>query len=217
MSRYPIPMLPPGAAHTAQILVKRSRFLAALAHCPNIESARAFVRERRECCPDATHNCWAFCAGPPGDTARVACHDAGEPHGSAGRPLLTMLLHCGVGEIVCVVSRWCGGTKLGISGLIHAYPEAVRAALEGLPRCPCAIQAECLIQAEYPNVDSVKRLITVHEAEILRERFTTRACFLIRLPEEQTTALAAALAGNCRDGARITCCSDTRSLFENLS
>ncbi|MCL2123150.1 MAG: YigZ family protein, partial [Desulfovibrionaceae bacterium] len=91
--RYRIPDLAPGQTHSAQILVRRSRFLAAIAHCASIEDARSFIQTQRRNYADAAHNCWAFCAGPPGNTARIACNDDGEPHGTAGRPMLTVLLH----------------------------------------------------------------------------------------------------------------------------
>ena len=84
--------------------------------------------------PDATHNCWAYVAGPPASTGRVGMSDAGEPHGTAGRPMLTVLLHSGVGEIAAVVTRYYGGIKLGTGGLVKAYGGAVLAALEALPR-----------------------------------------------------------------------------------
>src|SRR5690606_7146777 len=83
--------------------------------------------------PDATHNCWAFVAGPPGDTASIGMSDAGEPHGTAGRPMLDVLLHSDVGEVVAVVTRYFGGTKLGTGGLVRAYGGAVQHALAELP------------------------------------------------------------------------------------
>src|SRR5690625_3641612 len=127
--RYPIP----ARTHRVEQEIQRSRFITTVAHAPTIEEARAFIDSIREEFPDATHNCWAFAAGPPGDTAAIGMSDDGEPHGTAGRPMLTALLHGGVGEIAAVVTRYFGGTKLGTGGLVRAYTSSVQQALESLP------------------------------------------------------------------------------------
>jgi len=73
-----------------------------------------------------------ICCRPPGDTARIGMSDDGEPHGTAGKPILTVLLHSEIGEIVAVVTRYFGGTKLGTGGLVRAYSGSVKNALAGL-------------------------------------------------------------------------------------
>jgi len=114
-------------------IVRRSRFLATVAPSPDADSAQERVRAVREEFPDATHHCWAFVAGPPGSTARIGMSDDGEPHGTAGRPILNTLLHADVGEVVAVVTRWFGGVQLGKGGLGRAYAGVVARALETLP------------------------------------------------------------------------------------
>ena len=96
------------------------------------EGAAALVARLREEFPDANHHCWAFVVGPPGSTARVGSSDAGEPSGTAGRPMLEALVHGPVGDAAAVVVRWFGGVKLGTGGLARAYSGAVRDALEVL-------------------------------------------------------------------------------------
>src|SRR4051812_21661975 len=115
--RYPIP----AARHRAELTIERSRFICTIAHAAEPDDAHAFIREMNAEFGDATHNCWAFVAGPPGDTNRIGMSDDGEPHGTAGRPMLTVLTHSGVGDIVAVVTRYYGGTKLGTGGLVKAY------------------------------------------------------------------------------------------------
>lgn len=199
--RYPVPRLAPGAAHTAELLVRRSRFIAAIGHSPSIETARAFIQARKKNHADATHNCWAFCAGPPGDTARIACGDDGEPRGTAGRPMLTALLHGGVGDLACVVTRYFGGVKLGTAGLAHAYRDAVQAALEKLPVCPRAAYLPLVVNAEYSCVERVRRILTACEAEIKREEFTAGVRFFILLPEERLDDFSRSLAEQGGDRA----------------
>ena len=130
---YPIPLAGASAPHTASLLIKRSRFLTQIARTGTPEEARAFIERIRSLNTDATHNCWAFVAGPPGSTARIGCNDDGEPHGTAGRPMLQILLHSGVGQICAVVTRWFGGIKLGTGGLVRAYQDSVSNCLASLP------------------------------------------------------------------------------------
>ena len=201
--RYQIPDLAPGQTHCAQILIRRSRFLAAIAHCASIEDARLFIQVRRRDYADATHNCWAFCAGPPGDTARIACHDGGEPHGTAGRPIMTVLLHSGVGELVCVVTRYFGGIKLGMAGLSRAYQDSARAALAALPLRLHAESISILVTIEYKYIDVLRRILPIHEARICRETFAEAACFHINIPKAQLEVFRLLLNEHSAGAARI--------------
>lgn len=88
MSRFPIPAADAAAPFQTEIIIRRSRFLTHCAHTPGMEAARAFVEQIRTKHADATHNCWAFVAGAPGHSGQVGFSDDGEPHGTAGRPML---------------------------------------------------------------------------------------------------------------------------------
>src|SRR5215203_6291897 len=98
MSAYPIP----AGEHRTRDEISRSRFIATVAPAATVEEAQAFVARIRAEFPDATHNCWAFLVGPPGSTGRVGMSDDGEPHGTAGRPMLSGLVHAQVGDIAAV-------------------------------------------------------------------------------------------------------------------
>ncbi len=128
--RYPIP----AARARAELVIERSRFVCTVSRAESPDAAHAFIKEMQGEFANATHNCWAFVAGPPGSTARIGMSDDGEPHGTAGRPMLTVLMHSGVGEIAAVVTRYYGGTKLGTGGLVRAYSAAVQEALARLER-----------------------------------------------------------------------------------
>ena len=123
------------------------------------DSARAVIALVRSELPGATHHCWAFVAGAPGSTRAIGMSDAGEPPGTAGRPMLNVLLGGGVGEVVAVCARWFGGAKLGRGGLARAYASGVKKALEGL-------QTEVLVARElvglivpYAAVDPLRRVL----------------------------------------------------------
>lgn len=108
--------------------IKRSRFLCALAPADSEEAAQAFVRGVRKEHPGATHHCFAYVIGPDGRLHRAS--DDGEPGGTAGTPMLQVLLGREVRDTVAVVTRYYGGVQLGAGGLARAYGGAVSAALD---------------------------------------------------------------------------------------
>jgi uncharacterized YigZ family protein len=113
---------------SAEIEVKRSRFLCDVARVSTEDEARAVVERARKQHWDARHHCSAFVLGPDGSVQRS--NDDGEPSGTAGAPMLEVLRGRGVSDTVAVVTRWFGGTLLGAGGLVRAYSDAVRAALD---------------------------------------------------------------------------------------
>lgn len=129
-SRYLIP----AGLHRRELEVERSRFTCTLANAASAAEVQRVVREVSAEMTDATHHCWAFVAGPPGSTNQIGLSDDGEPHGTAGRPMLTVLMHSDVGEAVAIVTRYNGGVKLGTGGLARAYSGTVQLAQSTMPR-----------------------------------------------------------------------------------
>ena len=115
---------------SAQIEVKRSKFLCTIERVATEEAARAVVDRLRKEHWDARHTCSAFVLGPGAAVQRSS--DDGEPSGTAGAPMLEVLRGAGVSDVVAVVTRWFGGTLLGAGGLVRAYGDAVRAALDSV-------------------------------------------------------------------------------------
>ncbi|WP_319541481.1 YigZ family protein [uncultured Pseudodesulfovibrio sp.] len=174
----------PSDFHRVEESIKRSRFITSMDHAPDAESARAFISRIKAEFPDATHNCWAYASGPPGDTAVVGLSDDGEPSGTAGKPMLNMLLHGEVGEIAVVVTRYFGGTKLGTGGLVRAYSGMVKLGFETLPTKEMVETTTRSVTIPYQSVTLFKRMLPDFEAEILTEEFTDTAGFTLEMPEE---------------------------------
>ncbi|WP_028585327.1 YigZ family protein [Desulfogranum mediterraneum] len=187
--RYLIPALAGSEIHRVEETIKRSRFITTIAHSPDPEGARAFIARLKEEFGDANHNCWAFQCGPPGDTSQVGMSDDGEPHNTAGKPMLNMLLHAKVGELACVVSRYFGGIKLGSGGLVRAYSGMVRLGLEELATREKVALIDLQLIMAYAHISPFKRLLAEFEAEIIAEEFAADAGFTLRLPQEQLTKL----------------------------
>lgn len=178
-SGYPIPAGP----FRGEEVIQRSRFITSVAHAPDEGAARGFIARVREEFPDATHHCWAFVAGPPGTTAVVGMSDDGEPHGSAGRPMLHALLHSGIGEIVAVCTRYYGGTKLGTGGLSRAYGGGVKRVLDGLPLDRKVERALVAVEVGYPHVDALQRLLAELGGRVERESYGAGVRYEAAVPE----------------------------------
>jgi uncharacterized YigZ family protein len=200
LARYPVP----AGRHRVAEEISRSRFITTIARADSIDAATAFVEDVRREFADATHNCWAFVIGPPGDTRRVGMSDDGEPHGTAGRPMLTMLLHSGVGDVAAVVTRYYGGTKLGTGGLVRAYGGGVQQALATMPRGEHVELAILEIVVSYAAVSAMQQIFPVFEVEVMAERYEADVRYEVRLPGASVAGLRAAVLDATRGQARIT-------------
>lgn len=203
-NRYLVPAAQPEAPHTTSLEIKRSRFLAQCCHAPDAAAAKSFIGAVRALRPDASHNCWAYVAGAPGDTSRIGSSDDGEPHGTAGRPMLNALLHSGIGGICMVVSRWFGGVKLGTGGLSRAYQESALANLATLPTVEKMERASLEVALEYAHLDALLRILPAFEASLLAGEYHAAAELLIEAPLDRAGALKDAIASLSNGAARVT-------------
>ena len=112
-----------------EIIVNRSRFICYLAPCTSIDTCKVFVKNIQQQHPQASHHCYAYLSERAESSQFYGFADDGEPSGTAGRPMLSVLQGHGVGEVCAVVVRYFGGTKLGTGGLQRAYGASVRQAL----------------------------------------------------------------------------------------
>ncbi|MGO2074996.1 MAG: YigZ family protein, partial [Pseudoalteromonas sp.] len=112
--------------------IKKSTFIVHIGHTPDLDAAKAFIRDIEQKYSDARHNCWAHVAGNPGGSHVYGFSDDGEPNGTAGKPMLNVLVGSGLGEVTAVVTRYFGGIKLGTGGLVRAYGGSLNNALTHL-------------------------------------------------------------------------------------
>jgi uncharacterized YigZ family protein len=188
-SRYPIP----AGLHRVEEELQRSRFITTVAPAATVEEAKAFILRVREEFADANHNCWAYVVGPPGSTGLVGMSDDGEPHGTAGRPMLTALLHGGVGDVAVVVTRYFGGTLLGKGGLVRAYTGCVQQALQGLPTTERVRKTRLAVELEYASVDGLRRLLPEYEARVVAEEYAATVGYTLELPVTRVESFRTAL------------------------
>jgi uncharacterized YigZ family protein len=187
--RYSIP----ATLHRVEEEILRSRFITTVGPAPTVEAARTFIQAVSQEFADASHNCWAYVVGPPGSTAQIGMSDAGEPHGTAGRPMLTVLLHSNIGDICAVVTRYFGGTLLGKGGLVKAYSGGVQFALESLPLIEKVPKGRLVLMVDYAAVTPLKRLLPDYEVETLDEEYAVDVTYTVQLPESQMAAFTDAV------------------------
>ncbi|MDP2957061.1 MAG: YigZ family protein [Longimicrobiales bacterium] len=199
MPRYRVP----ARIHRVEEVVQRSRFITTAARAPDADAAHAFIRTIRDEFPDATHHCWAFVAGPPGSTTHIGMSDDGEPHGTAGKPMLTTLLHGGVGEIVVVCTRWFGGVKLGTGGLSRAYSGGVKLVLESLPTEERMDRVMVEVTVGYAEVDALQRLVAEMEVVVEREEYGADVRYVCGVPEPAVADFRRALSDLTRGGGEV--------------
>jgi len=186
--RYPIPE----REARAEITVVNSRFIATAAPAFSVEAARSFIARIRAEFPAASHNVPAFLIGY-GASVTAHCTDDGEPAGTAGRPALTVLQGSGLGDVVVVVTRYFGGTKLGTGGLVHAYTEAVQAVLAVLPRAEKVPTHTVMLACEYALFDRVRLLVQEHHGLLLDQDFAADVTLTARFATWHLDAFQAAL------------------------
>jgi len=139
--------------------IKRSRFITDIGHAESRADALAFIMQVKERQPEARHHCWAYIAGHPESSIERASSDDGEPQGTAGKPMLNVLQHKGVGEIIVVVSRYFGGIKLGAGGLVRAYTSSVQQAADGLPLTRRIATLPAVLHLPFALESNIRRLL----------------------------------------------------------
>lgn len=186
--QYRIPIV----THQTETVVSNSRFIATTAFANTVQAARAFIDQIRAAMPDANHHVYAFHVGH-GNSVQEGMSDDGEPSGTAGPPVLAVVRGADIGDIVAVVTRYFGGTKLGTGGLVRAYSDAIRENLASLPTELKIEKRTIGIDLPYSFYEQVKRLITENAGLIEDESFQAEVSLIVRLPAENVSQLTAAI------------------------
>jgi uncharacterized YigZ family protein len=188
----PLEYRAPSAEARAELREKGSRFLAVLRPARDEAEAEAVLTELAAAHRDATHLCWAWRLGSP---PRERSADAGEPHGTAGVPVLQVLRGGELSDVVAAVARWFGGVKLGKGGLARAYAGAARAALAELPSELRRPMVRLGLEVDFGRLGAVQRLVRPPAVTIETESYAETARLVLRVERRHEAALREALAG----------------------
>lgn len=136
-------------AVSARLDIRKSEFIAYAYPVTSREQAMFHVEQLRVKYADARHHCWAYIIGDPNNTTSAGFDDDGEPNGTAGRPILNVLQHKSIGNVIIIVVRYFGGIKLGAGGLTRAYAGSAQAAVDEMVLLPYVPMAQVQIIAEF--------------------------------------------------------------------
>lgn len=182
-----------GADVTAELEIRRSRFLARLVRADDEEAARAAVAAERSAHPAARHHCSAFRVAAPGADVVERSSDDGEPAGTAGAPMLEVLRGASITRVAAVVTRYFGGVKLGTGGLARAYSDAVAAALPLLPLVTPKVRARARVALPHDVAARLYSEFPAHGIDVVDASYGDAAVLTISGPDDEALAAAVAL------------------------
>ena len=184
----------PAGPVEVEYVVNRSRFIGRIQPVENREQAMALVDRARVDFPDARHHCWAFVAGDPASPIAVAQSDDGEPTGTAGRPILNVLEHKRIGNILLVVIRYFGGIKLGAGGLVRAYSHTAQLAVDAVALATREPVAEYLFCGDFAHEQLLRHWLAEHDGAVVDVAYGEGIRCRIRLAEKYRRSLLALAA-----------------------
>lgn len=186
---------------TAEIVEKKSRFIASVSHVETEAEALAFLERVRAENRMARHNVYAYVLR---EGARVRYSDDGEPQKTAGLPTLEAIQHAGLTDVIVVVTRYFGGILLGTGGLVRAYTQSAQAGLEAAEKVVVSRCVEVTVDIEYPLYEACARLVADSGAKVLATDFTDKVRMRLLMLEGTEGALVDGLTELCRGRQRVS-------------
>lgn len=172
-----------------EIVEKKSRFIATVRLVESEEEALTVLEAARKKYWDATHNCFAYVIGERRETVR--CSDDGEPSGTAGRPMLDVLLGEEITNIIVIVTRYFGGTLLGTGGLVRAYSRAVQEGLANSRIIDRKYGVRMEIRSDYTGIGKIQYLLASRQIPVLDTQYTDQVVAEVLLPKGQADQVRA--------------------------
>lgn len=187
---YPVPK----DSCERELEIKKSRFIGFATHVSSREDALAQVAAVKAKYPDARHHCWAYVLG---NAVSAAMNDDGEPSGTAGKPILNVLQHKGIGDILVVVTRYFGGVKLGAGGLVRAYSQTAELVVSALTLEVQTPQTQAQIHCDFATEQAIRHQLELAEGQVVRADYSHEVELTVSFPDSALTTLQqfAAAAG----------------------
>lgn len=167
----------------AEVIEKKSRFIATVSEVHTKEEAEQFIAACKKKYFDARHNCSAYVIN--GEVVVSHCSDDGEPSGTAGRPMLDVILSREIRNVCIVVTRYFGGTLLGTGGLVRAYQKAVIEALDDSVLVEKHKGVKVEIVTNYNDVGKLQYFFAQNKIVELASEYTEKVSFFVLIPEEE--------------------------------
>lgn len=175
----------------AEIEIKKSRFICSLKRVETEDEAKLFIQRVKKEHWKATHNCSAFVVGDKSEIKRS--NDDGEPSGTAGIPMLEVLVKKDLINVAAVVTRYFGGTKLGAGGLIRAYSHAVSHGIDEIGIVEGKLQQDVSLTIAYPLLGKLQNYLENNQLAIKETLFTDEVVVVCSIDEESVAAFEASI------------------------
>ena len=167
--------------------IKKSEFLAFAYPISDKNAVMFHVEQLKSRYPDARHHCLAYIVGDPHNTTHAGFDDDGEPNGTAGRPILNVLQHKGIGNVLVVVVRYFGGIKLGVGGLTRAYATATQMVVDEMSLTPFIPKSTLQITTTFAHEAQIRYLTEQQDGEILSANYATNVLLDIQINTEKVS------------------------------
>lgn len=169
--------------HTYEI--KKSEFITRLHYIQDRAQAMEFLQQAKKDYPDARHHCWAYLLGDPACPSNAAFNDDGEPSGTAGKPMLNVLNHKDIGDILVIVIRYFGGIKLGAGGLVRAYSSATQQAIDLLKTEQQIASEQITFIASYADEKDIRHFCGQQKATVIEVNYLSEIELIADMPISQ--------------------------------
>jgi uncharacterized YigZ family protein len=187
---------------TGEIEEKKSRFIASIQPVSSEEEAVAFFNKKKKEYWDARHNCTAFTIGEKHENTR--CNDDGEPSGTAGRPMLDVLLREDIHNAAVVVTRYFGGTLLGTGGLVRAYQKSVQEGLKNSVIIERHKGCRMTIDTDYTGLGKIQYILASRQIATLDTEYTEGVCIHVMVPSGELDSLRSEITQGTSGQAKMT-------------
>ena len=167
---------------------KGSKFIARAFHVESEEGAKEYLLQMKKEYHDARHHCYAFRIQPEDEFFRSS--DDGEPSGTAGKPILNQILSADLFDVLVVVTRYFGGTKLGVPGLIRAYKTATRDAIDQAKITELTITRTLTLLFDYPLMNKIMRIVKEENLPVSKQDFALRCALVVQVERNKEKAIA---------------------------
>ena len=195
-------LMPVGESSSEEVISK-SRFIARIKHAGSKDSALEFIKEVSSEHSAAHHNAYAFIIGDPGHSSETGYSDDGEVSGCAGKPMLSILQHKGIGDVAAVVTRYYGGTKLGTGGLVRAYSSTLQLALQQLELTEQVAMIRANVKIDYQFENSLRALFDRYGIAFPKPEYGDMLTLRATFPEDKTEQIKNEIMDLTRGKARV--------------
>lgn len=186
---------------TGEITEKKSRFIATVRPVKTEEEALAFLEEMKKKYWDARHNCFVYSVGLNREYTR--CSDDGEPSGTAGRPMLDVILGEDIYNVAVVVTRYFGGVLLGTGGLVRAYSKAVQEGLAASRIIEKRRGISLKVTTDYTGIGKIQYIAGERSIPILNSEYTDKVVLELLIPSDEADAVQKAIMEGTNGRARM--------------